>query len=204
MDRKSFLKKAPLLGVGTGLVLTGCSTGTGNDDSGGIDDLQILINAAQVEAQGVQTYAAAASLLSTQAYIDIANLYGSHHNDHLNTFNELIRELGGTEIVLSDFGPDERAGNLGNNPSEADIIHLAMTLELEAADAYFESSVSSLQGPNARLRTGEIFPVEVSHFVTLKGALDAALGISTPNIAGASFADIKADFTPYPGSYTDS
>ncbi|MBO6524180.1 MAG: ferritin-like domain-containing protein [Balneolaceae bacterium] len=204
MDRKSFLRKVPLLGVGTGLVLTGCSTGTGTDDSGGSDDLTILLEAAEVEAQAIQTYNAAAGLLSTQAYIDIANLYKSHHEEHLTTFNTLIQTLDGSPINLSDAGPDERAGDLGSDPSEADIIHLAMTLELEAADAYFQQSVAQLQGTNAKLRMGEIFPVEVAHFVTLKGALDAALGLSAANVAGASFVDIKADFTPFPGSYTDS
>ncbi|MEQ9308990.1 MAG: ferritin-like domain-containing protein [Balneolaceae bacterium] len=204
MDRKKFLKKAPLLGLGTGLVLTGCSTGTGNDYLGGSDDLSILIEAAQVEAQAIQTYTAAAGLLTTESYIDIANLYKSHHEDHLSIFNMLIQSLDGIPVNLSDAGPDARTGNLGDNPTEADIIHLAMTLELEAADAYFQQSITQLQGVNAKLRMGEIFPVEVVHFVTLKAALDSALGISTPNLAGASFADIKADFTPFPNDYTNS
>ncbi len=194
MDRKRFLKAIPVIGVAGGLTLTGCSTGTGNDDINVSGDVAILMEAAEREAVAIQSYNAAAEsgLISTQAVLDSAVLYRDHHTEHLNIFNQLILEAEGQQVELSNFGPDPLVSNLNENSSESDVIRLAMTLELEAARAYFAQSTIELQSPSARQRMGEIFPVEVAHFVTL----NAALG-ENPNIAGASLSALTEAFTPF-------
>jgi hypothetical protein len=194
MDRKKFLKTIPIIGVAGGLTLSGCSTGTGNDDINLSADAEILTEAAEREAVAIQSYNAAAEsgLLTTQAVLDTAVLYRVHHTEHLEIFNELILEAEGQRVELSNFGPDPLVNNLNENSSEADVIRLAMTLELQAARAYFAQSTIELQSPNSRQRMGEIFPVEVAHFVTLNAALGA-----NPNVAGASLSDLVAAFTPF-------
>lgn len=185
MDRKKFLKSVPVLGAAGGLMLTGCSTGTGNDEIDLSGDAAILTEAAEREAVAIQTYnaAAASGLITSDAVLDTAVLYRDHHTEHLQTFNELIQEAGGNEVILSNFEADERIGGVSN---QEEAVLLAMTLEMEAARAYFEQSVATLQGQNARNQMGAIFPVEVAHYTSLKAALGR-----NPAVNAASFLDLN-------------
>lgn len=186
MNRKSFLKSVPVIGATGGFVLTGCSTGTGNEVEDLSGDLAILTQAAEREAIAVQTYTATASLIQTQAVIDTAAYYRSHHQEHLTLFNELIVELNGDAVLLEQASADPRASETNDEESA---VRLAMTLELEAAQAYLDDAVINLTGNRARLLMGRIYPVELSHFVTL----NTALGVS-PNITGATFSEIFSEF----------
>lgn len=191
MDRKKFLKNLPVLGAACGLSISGCSTGTGTDSNDLTGDLAIVTQAAEREAVAVQTYTAAAEsgIITTQTVLDTAVYYRSHHMEHLALFNELVRDLGGNEVNLENASADGRVGNV---TSEEDAILLAMSLELDAAQAYLHDAVTNLRGNQAKLVMGGIYPVELAHFVTLKTALG-----QNPNITGATFVEISSEFTRF-------
>lgn len=186
MDRKKFLKTIPLLGAAGTLTLAGCSTGTGAGEIDLSGDAQILTEAAEREAVAIQTYNAAAQsgLITDDAVLESAVNYRNHHLEHLDIFNELIEETGNQTVVLENFGPDSRVSGVNDQES---VILLAMTLEMEAAQAYFEQAISTLQGQNARQRMGEIFPIEVAHYTSLKAALGR-----NPAINAATFIELDA------------
>jgi rubrerythrin len=187
MDRKKFLKTIPLIGIG-GAGLIGCSTGSGVGSEGSGDlsgDNLILTQAAEREAIAIQTYNAAAQsgIITDQGVLDTAVAYRDHHVEHLELFNDLLLAGDGEQVVLSEFGADSRINNVTD---QEEAVVLAMTLEMEAANSYFTSSIRDLQGPTAREIMGSIFPIEVSHFVTLKAALGR-----NPAINAAVFSDLS-------------
>ncbi len=186
MNRKSFLKTVPIIGATGGLALVGCSTTTGAGEADLTGDLAIITQAAQREAVAIQTYTTVASVLQTQAVLDTAVYYRSHHQEHLDLFNDLIAELRGDVVLLVQANPDSRVGQIKDEESA---VRLAMTLELEAAQAYLQDAIINLTSNNAKLLMGSIYPVELTHFVTLNAALGAS-----PNISGATFAEIFSEF----------
>ena len=192
MDRKAFLKRAPLLGIagGLGFTATACSTTTGTDGGNDVTgDLEILTNAAERECVAIATYTAAAGVLETQAVLDTAIYYRGHHSEHLEIFNNLIVDLNGEPVIESDYEADPRVADVS---SEEDAVLLAMSLEIDAAQSYFQDSFTNLTNNSARQAMGSIYSVEVAHFVTLK----AALG-QQPNITGATFVELSQDFTRF-------
>ena len=188
MNRKSFIKTIPIIGISSGLVVSGCSTGTGAELENNVGDLAILSNAALREATAVQTYDAAAGLLSTQQILDTSVYYRSHHQEHLDLFNELIDQLDGNPILLDSVSADSRISTANDEESA---IKLAMTLEMEAAQAYLQDALVNLTTANAKSLMGSIYPVELSHFVTLNAVLGAS-----PSITGATFTEIFNNFDP--------
>lgn len=186
MNRKSFLKKVPVIGVTGGFALAGCSTGTGADQADLTGDLAILTQAAEREAIAIQTYTVTAGLIETQSVLDTAAYYKSHHQEHLELFNELIVDLNGEPILLEQASPDSRVNQASDEESS---IKLAMTLELEAAQAYLQDTITNLTSNNAKNLMGSIYAIELSHFVTLNNALGAS-----PNITGATFDEIFTEF----------
>ena len=98
----------------------------------------------------------------------------------------MIAELRGEVILLVQANPDSRVDQITDEESA---VRLAMTLELEAAQAYLQDAIINLTSNNAKLLMGSIYPVELTHFVTLNAALGAS-----PNISGATFAEIFSEF----------
>ncbi len=173
MNRKSFLRSLPILGITSGVTLIGCSTGAGvgsNSETELTGDNLVLNQAAEREAIAIQTYNAAADsgIITDQTLLNRAGDYKNHHIEHLELFNDLLIQADGDSVSVNDFGPDQRINDVS---SEEEAILLAMQLEMEAANSYFTSSIRDLQGPNAKLVMGSIFPIEVAHFVSLKEAL---------------------------------
>jgi hypothetical protein len=192
MERKKFLKSLPVLGLGGGMLLAGCNTTSSTDIGSGENELegdaQLVFQAAERDAIAVQTYNfAAGSGLLSQAVLDTATVYVGHHMGHLDAFNSYLSESGEQTVNLDDYSYDERVEANGGPKSEADIIRLAMTLEFEAAEAYFSQMVSQLEQQNTRKLFGNVYPIELAHFVTLKSALNpdsSDKGINAPLFEG--------------------
>lgn len=173
MERKTFLKTIPLLGIGGGVSLISCSTGggVGSDDTGDLTGDNLILNqAAEREAIAIQTYNATAQsgVITNQSILNTAIAYRDHHLEHLELFNNLLLAGDGEEVSLDNFGADQRVNDVSN---QEEAVLLAMILEMEAANSYFTSSVRDLQGPSARNTMGSIFPIEVAHYVSLKAAI---------------------------------
>ncbi|GAB5409088.1 MAG: hypothetical protein BalsKO_14530 [Balneolaceae bacterium] len=186
MNRKSFLKTVPIVGATGGLALAGCSTGTGTEEESISGDLAILTQAAEREAIVIQTYKVAEGIIETQEVLNTAAYYRSHHEEHLDLFNELIAGFNGIPVLIDDVSVDSR---INQATDEESALRLAMTLELEAAQAYFQDTVTNLVSNNAKILMGDIYPVELSHFVTLNAVLDAS-----PAISGATLSEINSEF----------
>ena len=186
MNRKTFLKSIPALGIAGGLSLTACSTGTevdsGSDLSG---DNAIITGAAEREAIAIKTYVAAteSGIITSQQVLDTALIYKQHHYEHLGLFNGLLEEVGANIVNLDDFSPDSRISGVS---SQEQAVVLAMTVEMEAAQSYFSNAVLQLQGPVAREVMGSIYPIELAHFITLKAALGR-----NPAVNASTFGDIN-------------
>lgn len=189
MQRKDFLKGISAAGITGGLFLSGCSTGAdpGYSENNIDGDSQLIQSAAEREAVAIQTYTAAANagVIEDRAVLDTAVLFKSHHEQHLDAFNNLLTGLGGSMVYLNDFQADQRISDVG---VQSEAIELAMKLEWEAAYAYFTQLISQLQTLNPRALFANIFPVEASHFVALKDAL----GI-TPAINSGLFEGLDDD-----------
>ena len=189
MERKNFLKTLSLAGISGAAFLTACNT-TSTGSSGGNPALEgdagLIQQAAEREAVAIQTYTGAIdSGLLSQGVEEVANLYRSHHEAHLVEFNDALISLEGDPILLNNFSADQRISNVTN---ELEAVELAMTLEREAAQAYVTSLVNDLRNPDPRRIFGDIFPIEVSHFVTLKAALDRS-----PAINSGFFSELTAE-----------
>lgn len=186
MDRKKFLTTIPLLGISSGLLLTACGTEASLDDEDLEGDAVLVRNAAEREAIAIQTYTAAAEsgLIEDQQTLDTAVLFRSHHQEHLVEFNESLSVVGTEPIRTEDFGPDDRIGSVS---TAEEAILLAMTLEYEAAEAYFQQLVGQLTGFDPRTLFANIYPVEVSHFITLKAALGRDPAINSALFEGLTF-----------------
>ena len=129
MERKTFLKSIPLLGIGGGVSLMACSTGGGvgaTDVEDVTGDNLILTQAAGREAVAIQTYNAAAQsgLITNQDVMNTAVTFRDHHLEHLDLFNELLIAGDGNEVVLSEFGADSRINDVSD---QEEAVVLAMT-----------------------------------------------------------------------------
>lgn len=187
MDRKTFLKKTPILGLTATIALTGCSTGTTSTDIDLTGDAEILSLAANREDQAINTYQAIldSERFTSQAVNKTLELFKDHHTEHLAIFNTLLAELEVNGIVSGSQGLAE-GFSLSINDTET--ITFAMNLELEAAQAYFTDAFQQLQGLNAKQMMGEIYPVELAHFLSLKETLEIS-----PVINAAIFTEINAN-----------
>lgn len=181
MERKEFLKTLSMAGISVSALLSACNTTSTTDVGGGgplEGDAGLVQQAAQREAVAIQTYTAVVeSGLLEQAVADTARLYRSHHRQHLVEFNNTLVGLDGEAIILENFSADQRISGV-NNQEQA--VELAMVLEMEAAQAYFTRLVNDLQGSNPRQIFGDIFPIEVSHFIRLRATLGRQPAINSP------------------------
>ncbi len=181
MERKNFLKSLPLIGLG-GMLLAGCNTTSsadfGSEETDLEGDARFVQQAAERDAIVIQTYqrAAESGILETQTLIDTATVYMGHHVGHLDKLNSLLSEFGAELVALDDFQADEGVSFL---ETEAEFIELAMTLEFEAAQAYFSQMVNELEQLETRKLFGNIYPIKLAHFVTLKKALNRSPAVNT-------------------------
>lgn len=170
MDRRHFLKSAGLTSVGLPLLLSGCDiTDTATDGTVKGDDITVLQKVVKMEGVAVATYNAAASLITTPAYLSVALAFRDSHQSHAAYINNVLSSIGGTKIDISTSVPDSRSSTVTN---ELSVLNLAALLEFEAGEAYFkhmfESVISSVAAKKA---LADIYPIEVQHYLTFRSAL---------------------------------
>lgn len=185
MNRRDFLKQTAVAGLGATVagatLLQSCDTSptasAGNLES----DLSFVREGAQLEAVAIKSYLAAAQsgLITNQAILNAAVSFAGHHQGHLADLNRLLREFGQAEVSLDAAQPDPRVNQLGPNATQNDVVRLAMILEYEAGEGYFRWLNSRVSEPKIREFFANVFPIEVSHFIVLKGVLNGG------NFAGA-------------------
>ncbi len=194
MERKEFLGNASLAGLTGGLMLSSCNTSPSGTTTEYSPDNSLIRQAAEREAVAIQTYngAESADVLQDQPVIDTVLQFRDHHRQHLDEFNTFIEAYGGTTVSIDEFSADSRIDDVTN---QEDALHLAMTLEWEAAASYFSQISSELQERSSRELFSNIFPVEVSHYIAYK----QILGVS-PSINSGLFQGLNDDHDHSMGS----
>lgn len=185
MNRRDFLKQTSLVGIGAtalgATALQSCDTSPTSTAGNLQNDLSLVREGAQLEAVAIKSYqaAAASGLITNQAILDAAVSFAGHHQGHLADLNRLLREFGQAEVNLDAAQPDPRVNTLGPNSTQNDVVRLAMILEYEAGEGYFRWLNSRVSEPKIQEFFANVFPIEVAHFVVLKGVLNGG------NFAGA-------------------
>lgn len=174
MDRREFLKNAGLITAGVPLILTGCDIADTDSATGAIkgNDIAVLQKVVKMEGIAVASYNAAAALISTPAYLSIAQAFRDSHVTHANSVNAVLKSIGGSAVEYANESADPRVGSVTD---ELSVLNLAATLEFEAGDAYFKHMFESiLSTTEARKALADIYPVEVQHYLTFRSALGDA------------------------------
>jgi hypothetical protein len=182
MNRRNFLKSTSLVGlsataIGSTLVgstlLSACDTSPTESVGNLENDLSLVRRGAELEAIAIKSYqaAAASGLITDQGILNAAVNFLGHHQGHLTDLNRLLREFGQAEVNLDAAQPDPRVNTLGPSSTQNDVVRLAMTLEYEAGEKYFEWLNSRVSDAKIQEFFANTFPIEVAHFVVLKGVL---------------------------------
>ncbi|MEO1022563.1 MAG: ferritin-like domain-containing protein [Bacteroidota bacterium] len=188
MQRKTFIKHLPLLGLGA-VATSACTTTVGNEELESealTGDLAVLRANAELEAVAVETYLFIneSPILPVDSILETTQLYKDHHYQHLQDLNQVLLNAGGVAVDHPQFLPDQRLSDLNSSSTVQDVIRLAVQIELEAATAYLRQSIDELTSREARLLMAEIYPIEVSHFVELNQALGNTPAINSHRFSG--------------------
>jgi hypothetical protein len=133
-------------------------------------DLPLARTAASLEKLAVDTYttAAASGLVTTKAIGDTAALFLSHHQAHLDALNATIKGAGGTEVTEANSAVFNALVKpaLDKAKKEADVVQLALDLELAAAQTYAFAG-GALSVPALRSTIMTIGGIEARHAAVL-------------------------------------
>jgi len=164
---------------------TSVATTTGGDDgsapAAGDMDAALARTAASLEKLAVDTYQVGidSGLVTTAAIGDAAKLFQAHHQSHLDALNGAIADLGGEKVTTQNEavfkGIVEPAVKAAT--TEADVVELALGLELQAAQTYVFAA-GALSVPALRSTIMTIGSIETRHAVVLQMAAQGASGLA--------------------------
>lgn len=133
-------------------------------------DLSILNGALVLEHTAIYAYVlAGGSGLLSKGVLAVGGAFKGSHESHREALSAVIRDLGGSPAEPRkeyDFSAFELK-------SEADVLRLALFLEMKAARAY-QSAVSQFKTKSLLEAAARIMGDEVSHATVLRGALGKA------------------------------
>lgn len=187
MDRRKFIKT---VGIGSipviGATMISCES-VNDSNSSSTDwqvDFNIMKEIAIIEAQAVNTYKDAIANKLTGDNIAVGELFKSHHQSHLDSYNAALSEVEWALIQSSALHPDYNTSG-----DETETLNFALTLEYTAASFYYSKLVDGVGSLTIRKLFADIFPMEMGHVVSLK----SALGKENPN--GATGMGLFEDFS---------
>jgi len=156
----------------------GGTTDTMGDDMGGMDmDVALARTAASLEQLAIDTYttAAGSGLVTTAAIGDAAALFMEHHTAHRDALNGAIKDAGGEEVMEANDAVFKALVEpaIGAAQTEADVVQLALDLELAAAQTYVFAA-GQLSVPALRSTIMTIGGIEARHAAVLQMAAQAA------------------------------
>ncbi len=138
-------------------------------------DAALINTAISLEHEGIAAYQIAAeSGLLEPAVLEVGVLFQSHHKAHRDELARIVTTLGGTPVEADSqaaYAEQIEAGNLKN---QADILQLAIRLELGAANAYL-GVLPGLMDPDYHHLFARLAADEAMHWAALKGAVGEAL-----------------------------
>lgn len=154
------------------------TTMAGADPAGdGSMDLALARTAASLEKLAVDTYQVGidSGLVTTAAIGQAAMLFQEHHQAHLDALNGAISGAGGDEVTEQNQAVFDAlvAPGVAAAKAEADIVKLALDLELAAAQTYAFAG-GALSAPALRSTIMTIGGIEARHAAVLQVAAQAA------------------------------
>jgi rubrerythrin len=143
----------------------------GTTTPGGSQDLVLARTAASLEKLAVDTYGAAAALLTTQAIKDAATMFAEHHQLHLDALNGAITGAGGQAVTTMNQAVYDALVQpaVAAAKTETDAVNLALELEEAAAQTYVFAG-GALSTPELRSTIMTIGGVEARHAAVLRMA----------------------------------
>ncbi|MEO7429644.1 MAG: ferritin-like domain-containing protein [Acidimicrobiales bacterium] len=168
-------------------VLAACGSDSKSDSAGGTTDtsaggdanmdLPLARTAASLEKLAVDTYQVGitSGLVTTAAIGDAAKLFQQHHQAHLDALNGAIKDAGGNPVTEQNEAVFKALVEpaVSAAKSEADIVKLALDLELAAAQTYAYAG-GALSLPALRSTIMTIGGIEARHAAVLQVAAQAA------------------------------
>jgi hypothetical protein len=149
-------------------------------------DVELLNQGILLEQTAILAYEAAAGLpfiASDPAVVAVATLFKSQHEEHRDTLAKWIQQLNGTPVDPATAPkPEIPAAVLdASQPEDARkraVLEYARSLEMGAAEAYFQLVTQQLQTELARRSAAEILPVEAQHVAIYDMVLQKAAPVS--------------------------
>lgn len=133
-------------------------------------DIEILNKGLGEERFAIAAYELAAETgLLSDAVIEVAKTFQSHHGQHAHKLHETIVSLGGDPIKA--LSKEEYAKKLPPGlTDEKTIIHYALTLEKEATITYL-NAIPAIENPQIAQAAASILGDEAMHWSALRHAL---------------------------------
>lgn len=135
------------------------------------NDVGLINTALSLEHEGIAAYQIAAeSGLLDNGVLQVGVLFQSHHKQHRDELIKAVRTLGGAPAEAKPLNDYANALGAGKLKSQADILQLAIGLELGAANAYL-GVIPSLNDKDYGHLFARLAADEAMHWTALKGAV---------------------------------
>lgn len=155
------------------------SSGKAKGVAAGQSDIDILNVALGLELEAIEAYQIGAeSGLLQKPVLDLALVFQSQHKGHRDALIGTIRQLGGSPVDAKSRADYMISLNIAAIKSQADILKLAQSHELGAANAYI-GVMPSLGSKQLTQVCAKIAADEAAHW----SLLTSALGETLPNTA---------------------
>lgn len=175
--RRSFLRGTSVatLSAGAVLLLGGREANAGNSKADVAADVGILNVALGLEHEGINAYTLGAkSGLLQKPVLDIAVKFQDDHKVHRDLLIGAIHKLGGVAVEEKTLDAYAKALNAGQLKSQADVLNLALGLELGATNAYLGVIPAFKDHAFAQV-AARLAADEVAHWAILNNALGLPL-----------------------------
>jgi rubrerythrin len=138
-------------------------------------DIDILNVAIGMEHEAIEAYQIGAeSGLLQKPVLDLALVFQGHHKGHRDALTNAIRQLGGTAVAPKTRAEYMASLNIAAVKNQADVLRLAQSHELGAANAYI-GVMPSMGGKELAQVCAKIAADEASHWSLLTTALGEPL-----------------------------
>ncbi|MES2102508.1 MAG: ferritin-like domain-containing protein [Pseudomonadota bacterium] len=176
-SRRSFLHgtTAAVLSTGAVLLLAGKGAHAAESKDDIANDVGTLNVALGLEHQGINAYTLGAkSGLLQKPVLDIALKFQDDHKIHRDLLIGAITKLGGKPVEEKTLDMYAKALNASQLKNQADVLKLALSLELGATNAYL-SVIPSFKDSGFAKVAGRLAADEVAHWAILNNALGLGL-----------------------------
>ena len=176
-SRRSFLRgtTVAMLSTSAVLLLAGKDADAAGGKDGSANDANILNVALGLEHQGINAYTLGAkSGLLQKPVLDIALKFQDDHKIHRDLLIGAIVKLGGKPVEEKSLDTYAKGLNADQLKSQADVLRLALSLELGATNAYL-GVIPNFKDYGFAKVAARLAADEVAHWAVLNNALGLAL-----------------------------